>query len=781
MAKFRKVSKKRLVAAFLYRLCIFCVIIFIVNVVWGVISLLMNSNPVRGNGEIVYTCNGCGREYKGYFPSEDDVEPLPVYCEREITEIFETEDNNSTSRATETSIFLRMEDNGSIAGATEAAVFSRVTGNLSAQSDVDSYRFEIDVRSNMAFMCSTDAPENDYGPRLGVNIFDSNKKEMISTERISIEKNNKDEIVNVSELDPGTYYLVICGQGEDIPSREGYSDADYHITFLPSCVEHITETRYRVTQTGEVVSVCDACGTVLSTEHIWSQWYTEGDSSFFHLFDEIHRTCARCGEIETGSRLTASWEKTTGTAEEAVRTEVVREPDCTVCGIEESICSVCGYIERENLDPAGHIYSSWTVDSIPDCTTAGEKSRVCTVCGQTEREAVEPLAHNYGTPVKVSGTLLHGPIVYQETCKDCGQDNTFEDNRYKWVLPVIIGICFLSAVLLMLFLIKFVLPRVLRLVRSSWRRTARRSDENRIITVVGPRGAGKSHFVGIVVHELLERIAPSFDGFLEASVDTKKRYQQRFEDRLYRKSQKLEMSQEVSDNKYAPAKCMPLTFTLAIRKRKGFRETFKRCTIVFVDIEGESLKDRGGRDSLSKYIGKSSGLIFLLDAVRLPATAPRLDADAVKCAGGMCRSARPEEILDQVSDLIRKSRGLKKSDKIDIPTAVVLSKFDVVRHMVPGGLAVLDDSPHCRESAFVLLDWHNVNLDVQGLLSTWGAGTFLSRLAMKYKDYSCFAVSALGMHNNPASDGKISCPVPHRIEDPLLWILMKLKMINVRK
>ena len=119
--------------------------------------------------------------------------------------------------------------------------------------------------------------------------------------------------------------------------------------------------------------------------------------------------------------------------------------------------------------------------------------------------------------------------------------------------------------------------------------------------------------------------------------------------------------------------------------------------------------------------------------------------------------------------------------KIDIPVAVIFSKFDAIEPIIPKGCAILNNSPHCKEKAFVLSDWHNVNSEVQGLLRTWGAESFLAQLDVNYTDFSCFAVSSLGLNNYPTADLRIKRPRLHRIEDPLLWILMKLKVIKSKK
>ena len=130
-------------------------------------------------------------------------------------------------------------------------------------------------------------------------------------------------------------------------------------------------------------------------------------------------------------------------------------------------------------------------------------------------------------------------------------------------------------------------------------------------------------------------------------------------------------------------------------------------------------------------------------------------------------------------NLLKKIMGLNIMDTGVYLFLASMGYIDgAVAPIVPQGSAVLDNSPHCAQKAFVMSDWHNVNTEVQGLLKTWGADSFLSQLAVNYVDYSCFVASSLGLNNNPTRDMRINRPRPHRIEDALLWILMKKKVIK---
>lgn len=306
--------------------------------------------------------------------------------------------------------------------------------------------------------------------------------------------------------------------------------------------------------------------------------------------------------------------------------------------------------------------------------------------------------------------------------------------------------------------------------------------EDMIISIVGSRNTGKSHFVGVIINELRNRIAPRFDGNLESFADSNKLWQEKFGNQLYDKKnpKKLPLTKssltDVDNGAYRP-----LIFKLRL-PHNGLIKSKKKepFTFVFFDTAGEDLDDANTMNTVNKYICKSAGIIFLLDPMQIPAVAQQLDDSVVERASGRRPelATQPDDIMTRVSDMIRKDRGISEQNTIDIPVAVVFSKFDAIESIVPRDCVVHSPSPHCGQKSFVKSDWHNVDSEIKALLQEWEATAFVSQLENNYSKYSYFAVSTLGLDNNPTLDGRIEIPRPHRIEDPLLWILHEKKLIK---
>lgn len=303
-----------------------------------------------------------------------------------------------------------------------------------------------------------------------------------------------------------------------------------------------------------------------------------------------------------------------------------------------------------------------------------------------------------------------------------------------------------------------------------------------IISVVGSRDTGKSHFVGVIINELIERISVKFGGAMEGFDDTMSRYKAGAYQKLYLDMQKLDLTkssvQDVNNGAYRP-----LIFTLKLKQKGWWKERIDSFTLVFFDTAGEDLNDEDTMSTVNKYICKSAGVIFLLDPMQFPSVRNQLDENIVTRASSVDwrQATRSDDIMSRVSKLIRNDKKMKSKEKIKIPVAAVFSKFDAIAPLIPEGSTILETSPHCDKKIFDLSDSHNVDNEIKSLLVEWGAESFISQVDVNYSNYSYFAVSSLGMDNNPKMDRRIDRPRPHRIEDPLLWILKENGVIKSKK
>ena len=301
-----------------------------------------------------------------------------------------------------------------------------------------------------------------------------------------------------------------------------------------------------------------------------------------------------------------------------------------------------------------------------------------------------------------------------------------------------------------------------------------------IISIVGSRSTGKSHFIGVIIHELINRISAEMGGSFEGFSDSMARYHAIYEMKLYQTRQVLEQTRAALGNE---DNLKPLIFKFNVTD-SFFRGKIKSYTFVFFDTAGEDLDDISTMSTVNKYIARSDGIIFLLDPMQITGVVSGLLntegisndwIDRASGGVGIGSNATADDIMTRVSQLVRNLNGWKSTKKITIPVAAVFAKYDAFEPIVPDGFVVREPSPHCKEGKFNDSDRNNVNSEIKSMLETWGATAFTSQLEQNYTTYSYFACSALGLNNNPVG-GRFSSPHPHRIEDPMLW-LMKMNSI----
>lgn len=275
----------------------------------------------------------------------------------------------------------------------------------------------------------------------------------------------------------------------------------------------------------------------------------------------------------------------------------------------------------------------------------------------------------------------------------------------------------------------------------------------RIVALVGAKNAGKSTYIAVLLHELRNRVGTELGTSLVACDDrTIERYKQDFARPLFERRQLLPTTPSAVT---APRE--PLVFSLSRRVRGRFSSRTEALTLVLFDTAGEDLRSREVRDLHLKYLEAADAIIFLVDPLEL--------------TGGA--DSEPLDVLARVTEPLRQRYGLAPKDRLKVPVATVLTKIDA--------LELSRQSPlrRVRERAGVLDadDRAAVDAEVRALLHGWGAGDVDRYLDQNYAEYQLFGVSALG--GAPQDDRVAPGGVrPHRVEDPLLWLLHRFGMLD---
>jgi hypothetical protein len=299
--------------------------------------------------------------------------------------------------------------------------------------------------------------------------------------------------------------------------------------------------------------------------------------------------------------------------------------------------------------------------------------------------------------------------------------------------------------------------------------------DSRLVALVGAKNSGKSTFIGVLVHELMNRVGQELGAALNACDDrTSRRYRDDFERLLYQDRSVPETTQSAAAGLRAP-----LVYRLTVRRRRWLLRRGVSLTLVLFDTAGEDLTSEGSTDRHLRYLGVADAIVFLVDPLELPGAA----ADLRPAAHAMSPPGQPPgqppddplDVIRRVTTLLRARLARPAPKRLPIAVAVALTKIDAF------DAALMSNSPlhrdRRRDGRLDLADRGLVQEQVRALLDRWGEGSLDRELAESYRVYGLFGLSALGRmpRGRDIDPAGIS---PHRVEDPLLWLLHRFHMIS---
>lgn len=294
--------------------------------------------------------------------------------------------------------------------------------------------------------------------------------------------------------------------------------------------------------------------------------------------------------------------------------------------------------------------------------------------------------------------------------------------------------------------------------------------KNIIISVIGSRDSGKSHYLGVLLHELMNALAEKLDWCVVPEDNTLRMYKLNFE-RLFSAKQTLSLTGKNHDGYYEP-------YIFYIKDKKG-----KTFTITFFDTAGEDFESDDLMENSAKHAFNASGIIFIIDPLKINAVSSFLDSDLLKNSASVSadKAFKIDAVLSILSNSLRRHYRIGETKKIVVPLGILVSKLDVIANFLPQHYALLFKSNHAAKQKFAVGENKRVNTETKKFLGSLGDGqvnSFMAQVALNYSNYSYFGVSSLGLKNAPDKNGIINFPNPHRAEDPLLWILKENGIID---
>lgn len=291
-----------------------------------------------------------------------------------------------------------------------------------------------------------------------------------------------------------------------------------------------------------------------------------------------------------------------------------------------------------------------------------------------------------------------------------------------------------------------------------------------MIGLVGSKGSGKTVLMTVLVKHLKDVVGKRYDAAVRLATDNPdghqglSDYQAKREAPLYKERQLPPPTSAQTARGHAS----PLLVRWQQETSRLGRSSVRSTLLSFIDTAGEDLNDVSTALTL-KYLSVCDGLIVVLDPFALPGARARLNLpDAAINAD----DDAPLDVVSNITELLKVEHEVKRRRKITLPVAVVFTKIDAFFPVLDRGNPLMAATP--AMAAYHDADGQAVHEHMRALLQDWNAEDIDTHMRLNYTDYRYFGVSALGAEpdygEQRVAPGGIR---PHRVEDPILWLLSK--------
>jgi len=287
-------------------------------------------------------------------------------------------------------------------------------------------------------------------------------------------------------------------------------------------------------------------------------------------------------------------------------------------------------------------------------------------------------------------------------------------------------------------------------------------------SIVGISGSGKTNYITTMIEELKK----SRIGLTVAHMNSETINRFREErNQIYHNLEPADATQVGS--------ILPYQWRVQ-KKAIGSNRIDSYCMTVF-DGAGEDFENLD--PTVCAYISESKYIIFLVDPMALGnvrlsvGNKDLIDwSSSSELNGDYEKNDASEELASSMAAYIRQTRGISTNKVIKVPIAICFTKIDLVLNQF-GIQNITQESPHAKAQGFKKDDADLIDAEIRNYLMEIGEGTFLDVIDTNFSNVKFFGVSSFG--NSPIGKGKLMTVEPHRVLDPLMWILSQEGIIPV--
>jgi len=298
--------------------------------------------------------------------------------------------------------------------------------------------------------------------------------------------------------------------------------------------------------------------------------------------------------------------------------------------------------------------------------------------------------------------------------------------------------------------------------------------QNLLFSIVGIANSGKTNYITVMLEELRQTHLLKLS--LEALNDETRNHQ--YENRRLILEEKTVLE---ATNSGIPE---PQIWKISNLHRQSDRKT-SAYTFTIYDGAGEDYENHFNPSSdLCRYIKVSKAIILTLDPLVLSNIKKGgvVDPDDMtNSLGGHEGSIKiAEEVINSAAKYIKSAKGIEHTQKINVPVAVVLTKFDtILEHKAFGEQALIrsKESSIIRDGKFDITEIKQVHEYIREWLEAINERSFINTLKTHFKEFIFFGVSSYG--TPPINDKTLASDIePQRVLDPILWLFKKFNFID---
>ena len=292
---------------------------------------------------------------------------------------------------------------------------------------------------------------------------------------------------------------------------------------------------------------------------------------------------------------------------------------------------------------------------------------------------------------------------------------------------------------------------------------------------VGVAGAGKSSYVTTVIHELRCSDLP----WILQAMDTETTELALMNEKLVYESRNCLRG---TTSGISPR---PQFWTILDNSKSASK--MPTYSLTLYDGAGEDCEKIGYtpvETKISRYMSGARMLLIMFDPLILSSVQNEVPSEILYSSIAQERKeSAPTNMVSMANSLvnyIKQSCNISPGERIESRAAVVLTKLDALRD-TPNGFApdstINRESPHLKSKGFVEADSKMVDLEIRDWLIRQGEIAFLNTIDANFKNVRVFGVSSFG--NPPDKNKKLARIRPHRVLDPIMWMLANEGIIPI--